>query len=170
MSIIKHDKLMIICQQYNEHNKLLILIFVIISPDYAQKRIRIRNTWGTVRFSNEIKIIFSVGLSKKAHVNEEIEREHQTYNDILQGDFIDDFFTMTTKIMMSFYCASQNCPYTHFVLRINDDVIANLIHLKDFLLSYLENSHNSLKNMIFGKMQTQSLIMIVTILQILYIL
>ena len=109
---------------------LLFISFVIIAPELLQKRNLIRATWANqVHFSNDLKIIFVVGMSKNDDVNDKIKKEFFTHQDIVQMKFNDSYYTITKKVMFSFKWIHTYCPNAKYALRINDDVFVNTFAL-----------------------------------------
>jgi hypothetical protein len=121
----------------------LFIAFVILSPSHFEKRMEIRQTWGNNKlFSNDFKLIFTIGASTNLTVNQMIIDEFRDHKDILQiNNFTDSYFTLTTKIMKSFKWISRYCNRSMYVLRINDDVMANTFHLINYFkkLDYKKN-------------------------------
>jgi beta-1,3-galactosyltransferase 1 len=138
------------CAKYNETNKLLVFIYVLVSVDYLKRRQAIRNTWANLTdnsFASDFRVIFLVGLSKREDLNEKLIEENRIYNDILQGKFFDSYQFLTDKNTMVFKWISTYCSHTHFVLKIIDDVVVNINGLFEFLNGYFKKNltiHNVL--------------------------
>jgi hypothetical protein len=114
----------------NENKSLLFISFVIIAPELFEKRNLIRATWANqARFSQDLKVIFVVGMSKNDDVNERIKQEFFTHLDIVQMKFNDSYYTITKKVMFSFKWIHTYCPNAKYALRINDDVFVNTFAL-----------------------------------------
>ena len=123
-----------LCSAQSEEENLLFVAFVIIAPHYFEKRNEIRNTWANKQFSDDLRVFFAVGQSKNETVNEQIRKEFQIHQDILQiNNLTDSYYIMTHKIMNSFKWISEYCSKAKFILRINDDVVVNTPKLiRDF--------------------------------------
>ena len=115
-----------------EPNKLYSLIIVVNSAGYNfNRRNHIRSTWGTLQpqASNEtLKVIFMVARSRNVTIDKLLMIESQKYQDILMGDFIDDYKNNTLKTIYSHYRINQACK-TNFLLKTDDDVYVNVIPL-----------------------------------------
>jgi len=122
----------------NSSETILFTAFVIIAPNSFHKRKLIRATWANkTLFSSKVKVIFVIGLpasssSKNGKVNEEIEREFSKYQDILQLNFVDSYYKITKKVMLSFKWIHTYCSETKYILRINEDVFVNTFELIRF--------------------------------------
>lgn len=133
-----------LCEPSSNKN-LLLICFVIIAPNYFEKRTLIRNTWGQKKFSQDMKLIFALGKSENETINRMIVEESDRNQDIIQKNFIDSYYNLTTKIMMSLNWISKHCSNSKYILRINDDVIVNTFSL----IKYLKQIDYK-KNQIFG--------------------
>ena len=129
----------------NSNTSVLLLTFVAIAPHLFDKRMLIRNTWGNKNLTQDMRLIFAVGRSKNETVNKMIIDESNLFNDIIQKNFTDSYYNLTTKIMMSFKWISKYCQNSKYVLRINDDVVVNTFSLIDYLKSIQYR-----QNQIFG--------------------
>lgn len=77
------------------------MLFLVKSyPSNFNNRSRIRRTWASVEKlqSKTYKVIFVVGESSLSYEKDLIKWESQLYKDILQCNFIDNFFNSTTKV------------------------------------------------------------------------
>jgi hypothetical protein len=87
-----------------------------------------------------------------------IHREHQSFKDILQIDFEDSYYGLTTKVITSFRWASTSCKIAHFVFRVNDDIAVSTPMLIKYLKK-LKNetiSDSNLDKIILGHLYTKS--------------
>lgn len=72
-----------------------IVIIVHSAPKNFAKRQTIRETWG---FDNAKSIVmFMIGTVSNSKLEQEITQEASTFNDIIQGNFIDTYRNMTYK-------------------------------------------------------------------------
>lgn len=138
----------------SSQKKVLLLAVVVIGAEFEEKRNLIRSSWGNkTGLRSDMRVIFAVALSLNEQTNKKIEQEAHKYNDILQEDFIDDYFNLTIKVIGAFKYVTENCrPDSYsFVMRINDDVVVR----RDELIKLLK-SFTSPKNLIIGHMLTMS--------------
>lgn len=141
--------------------KIRLVAIVMISAEYFKKRMVIRASWGNASLLDDplydLKVFFAVGWwSKDVNVNEKLKREAKIYNDIIQEDFVEDYFNITIKVIGSFKFIAEYCPNTDFVLRINDDMVPNMRHLIDFLSKIKTDNGGLAQNMIMGNIMPQS--------------
>jgi thymidine kinase len=116
---------------------------VIISPHQFEQRNHIRNTWANKQFNSDLKVIFTVALSKNQTVNKLLIDEFNFYGDILQiENLIDSYYNCSIKIMKTYKWISNYCSNTKYILKICDDVVVNtpeLIRNYKNLIAYKPN-------------------------------
>jgi hypothetical protein len=128
--MIDHEEEFILKPENNFCNTksmpLLFIVFVVIAPQYFEKRQLIRATRANKSISTEFRVIFTVGSSKNETINRMIKNEHESSKDMLQmNQFIDSYYNLTRKIMKSLKWVSSYCSNAKYILRINDDVVVN---------------------------------------------
>ena len=135
-----------ICEP-NTKQSILFVTFVSVAPHFFAKRNLIRETWGNKNsLHDEMRLVFSVGMSTNSTINKQIEDEFRLHKDIVQiNHFTDSYFNLTTKIMYTFKWIRQYCTNAKYILRINDDVVVN----KPALVNYF-SSLNYKTNSIYG--------------------
>lgn len=144
-----------------DKKKIRLVAIVMISAEYFKKRMVIRASWGNASQLNDplfdLKVFFAVGWWKKdAKINEKIKREAEIYNDIIQEDYVEDYFNITIKVIGSFKFIAEYCSNSDFVLRINDDMVPNMKHLINFLNQIKTDNGGLAQNMIIGNIMPQS--------------
>lgn len=119
----------------DENSKPLLLILVHSSANNFFRRQLIRNSWG--KATENLRIAFLVGQSPIEDINFEIKRESNKNGDIIQGDFQDTYHNITYKHTMGLKYFVYHCPEAKYILKIDDDVIANTPKLEKFLTEEL---------------------------------
>ncbi|CAG2237897.1 unnamed protein product [Mytilus edulis] len=107
------------------------LLFVVKSDvNHIAHRIAIRNTWGNT--SNPgIKLVFLVGYSPL--MKEFIQMESDTYKDIIQQNFLDDYHNNTLKTIMGFTWVATHCSGAKYIFFVDDDYIVNTKYIWNHL-------------------------------------
>ena len=116
-----------------KNQTVILFSYVFISIKSIEKRKIIRETWGNRNNFDELRVGFVVGLSVDYHVNELVKKENDLYGDIIQGDFIDSYRNLSFKSITAWKWISMYCQNANFVLKIDDDVVAQTFNLKKFL-------------------------------------
>lgn len=112
-----------------------LLILVKSSLEHFDKRRVIRQTWGFEnRFSDvQTRTIFILGKSYNIDVEKRIEEEHKQFGDIVQYDFIDEYYNNTIKTINAIKWASKYCNISRFYFFSDDDMYVSIKNLFRYL-------------------------------------
>lgn len=126
------------CTGHTEED--LLLIYAYSAPGNFEQRNRIRNSYGTVKEYEGIRIqtlFFLGGLSEERNsirFYKDIVNESQTYGDlVLDNGYIDAYRNLTLKGVSAIKWISTYCPNTFRVMKIDDDTMVNPYNLVTFL-------------------------------------
>lgn len=111
-----------------------IFVAVISAPGYIEKRQSIRDTWA--RLNSSIRVAFVLGLTDNAPIQQETEKEAETYGDIIQTDIMENPNNLTLKTVALLGWLNTYCPKISYVLKCDDDVYVNF-HNFGILLNHL---------------------------------
>lgn len=134
-----------LCPDLGKDMKLLVLITS--SPDHAEPRMAIRQTWGHFGQRKDIGVAFVLGASKINQVNDAIKTETDVYGDIIQAKFIDVYDNLTLKTVSMFEWVDSYCSLVPFVLKTDDDMFINIPKL----LAVVEK-YKSARRTIYGRL------------------
>ncbi|KAK3108429.1 hypothetical protein FSP39_007820 [Pinctada imbricata] len=127
-----------ICYTYREQDTdLLVLLFT--THQNVEARNALRETW--LSDSNDgpegrIRHAFLIGRSNNHTLETLIQEENDIHNDIVQGDFVDSYYNLTTKTMLGLKWFRTRCPNAKYILKTDDDVYVNIPGLKDLISTY----------------------------------
>jgi len=113
----------------------------------VDRRAAIRDTWGSAAATGRwpkdnmqkngscagLRLAFVLGLQGDEGMNRAVRQEHAHHNDIVQGDFIDDYHNMTLKSLLGLKVVDERCPGVSYLLKTDDDMIVNLPYLLQLL-------------------------------------
>ena len=111
-----------------------LIAMVTVGTDFFEKRLAIRSTWANLSRYPGMVVLFLLGKSPDEQINKRVQEESSMYQDIIQEDFLDSYDNLTLKVMMGFKWICQNCKFAKFVLKIDDDVVANTRVVLNFLM------------------------------------
>ncbi|KAK9874426.1 hypothetical protein WA026_002770 [Henosepilachna vigintioctopunctata] len=95
----------------------------------------------------EVRRVFLLGVTPdNKYINQKsVEDEARRYNDIVQGNFQEAYRNLTYKHVMGLKWVSQYCSKTKFVIKMDDDIIVNILKTMNLL-----NQWNAEKEFIAG--------------------
>ncbi|XP_050070143.1 beta-1,3-galactosyltransferase brn [Anopheles maculipalpis] len=135
------------------------LVFIVKSAmEHFDRRATIRKTWGYERRFSDVKIrtVFVLGRSRivpNRRLQSLVDLEYSTYRDIIQADFVDDYFNNTIKTMMGFRWAVSYCPRAKFYMFADDDFYVSAKNLLRYVRNpvnypeYLEETDEALRKL-----------------------
>jgi len=126
------------------------LILVTSSISHSDRRLAIRETWGSQQMldRSQVKILFLLGntATPDEALEEDIETENENYNDILREDFLDSYQNLTLKTLGGVKWGAIFCSQAQFVLKTDDDMYVNV----PLLTSYLATEYSGVDKVITG--------------------
>uniref|UniRef100_A0A914YKC2 Hexosyltransferase n=1 Tax=Panagrolaimus superbus TaxID=310955 RepID=A0A914YKC2_9BILA len=127
----------------NKSKNILIIVHSAVSNilERAYYRTTIGRDW--IRKYFGFDIIFVIGKPSSSQMQTLIVQEAQTYGDILQGDFDDNYYNLTLKAVVWMKYIAENCgEKNQIIVKTDDDVMIDLKRLKETLLQYTEQLQN----------------------------
>jgi hypothetical protein len=110
-----------------------LLVYVLTVPTYFDLREQARKTFANRNLFPTMNVVFVLGKSRVAVVNEAIEKENQIYGDIVQGDFIDSYFNLTFKSLMTWRWIEHNFKKAKYYMKLDSDVFLNSRKVIEFI-------------------------------------
>lgn len=95
--------------------KPTLLVMIVSAPSHFVRRKVLRDTWA--KNTKDVAIIFLLGNSEK--YNNEIKKENEQFEDILQGNFDDSYKNLTYKSVMAFKWMTYYCSGEMFSIFLN---------------------------------------------------
>ena len=124
-SPLKLKEFLIPNAHFCSENNLEILIYTHSAVDHFDLRLAIRNTWGSKALLDKEKaaLMFVLGRSfQNEKVQKKIMEEYLEYKDIVQADFIDDYYNLTYKAFMSIQWLKRYCKNVPIIIKTDDDI------------------------------------------------
>ena len=106
---------------------LTYIIYIYTTPNNVLPRKFLRQSWAT--YTRKSRTIFLVGRASSEDDELIITKELQLYGDIVQGDFIDSYETLTLKGLLGLKWITKYCAQAQFVIKADDDVVANMFEI-----------------------------------------
>ena len=115
---------------------LFLLILIHSYHSYIEKRMAIRETWGSISLSGkypgyqklfpEIVLLFVLGEHTEETKNKAVRIENDEYGDIIQGDFKESYKNLTLKHLFGLQFAVEYCSNAQYIIKMDDDIILNM--------------------------------------------
>ena len=129
------------------------LILVHSKASHVVRRSAIRYTWGSLarprnalrprwpsgeKINMTVRLVFVLGQMSDINstASQQISFESYNFQDILQGDFIDDYRNMTLKAMLGLKYVYRYCGKVPFILKSDDDMFIDLPQLLETMKAY----------------------------------
>ncbi|KAG7158713.1 Lactosylceramide 1-3-N-acetyl-beta-D-glucosaminyltransferase-like [Homarus americanus] len=81
-----------------------------------------------------------------------INKENMEYHDIIQGNFKEHYHNLTYKHIMGLQWATNYCPQTKYIIKMDDDIAVDLYQFRDRLKYRFEDR----ENLILGLLQVEA--------------
>lgn len=133
--------------------RLFFLVIVSSSPNNADRRTMIRQTWGNFNRTrlpgdHRWKVVFMMGKADADETNEAVMAEYERYEDLLIGNYTDQYRSIITKLLMAFQWASRvRCSY---ILKTDDDVYVDVPKLTQWLMKVRRNPTSFYGGVVFS--------------------
>ncbi len=114
---------------------VFLFVFIHSSVDHFDNRIKIRQTWGSIKKFNNLTVtkVFLLGKTQNSTLQSLVVTEAWKHKDIIQGNFIDHYRNLTYKHVMGHRWITEHCSHVKNVIKIDDDVFLNIPNALKFL-------------------------------------
>uniref|UniRef100_A0A3Q2DU33 Hexosyltransferase n=1 Tax=Cyprinodon variegatus TaxID=28743 RepID=A0A3Q2DU33_CYPVA len=97
-----------------------------------------QQTWGNETVAGGVGFVrlflLGTGKSLDAFLQSSIEEESRVYHDIIQQDYQDTYYNLTTKTLMGMNWVATYCPKVSYVMKTDSDMFVNTEYLVQKLL------------------------------------
>ena len=122
-----------------------ISVFIHSAVNYVNRRQTLRNTWVSDLKRLNISVYFALGLTNNHTIQQIIQTESQLYGDLIQFNFIDNYYNNTLKGISILRWISKFCRKSQYILKTDDDVMVNI----NEILNNLDNFNTGLSGSLF---------------------
>ena len=96
------------------------------SGKYYERRMTIRRTWGREAAKYKMRLLFVIGVPRNLIIERQLKAESDKYGDILQFNFIEDYYNLTLKAIAELKWAYRHCRNSRYMVKTDDDVVMNM--------------------------------------------
>nr|XP_022287728.1 beta-1,3-galactosyltransferase 5-like isoform X2 [Crassostrea virginica] len=127
----------------NNGSTTFLFMGVVSAAGNFQQRLAIRNSWGSpVKGDPSLTLVFFVGMSANIATKNTIQKENQSFRDIIEVDIEEKYDNLAKKSIKILEWALFHCNRAKYVLKIDDDMFLNVNLLKSDLKN--KNYSNSM--------------------------
>ncbi|XP_037045011.1 beta-1,3-galactosyltransferase 5-like [Bradysia coprophila] len=126
----------------NENQRTAVIV-VLSSRKNFYRRNLVRQTYGTVKNANNVRILTIIfvlansnGQEDDEANNNKLKEEADRYGDVIMGDFVDAYRNLTLKTIMAYDWITSYCRQAQIVVKTDDDVLVNIFELTRQLDSF----------------------------------
>lgn len=120
-------------------NGLNLLVVVFSGPNNFRERQLIRLTWGSKKslatLQGRSKVIFSLGRINNHTVQKLILEENEKSGDILQGDFLEDYYLLAQKSINVLTWVKETCTKVSWIVKTDDDTVHQIWEVNSLILN-----------------------------------
>lgn len=98
----------------------------VTSGKYFERRMTIRRTWGREASKYRMRLFFVIGVPRNLIFERQLKAESDKYGDILQFNFIEDYYNLTIKAIAELKWAWRHCSNSRYMVKTDDDVVMNM--------------------------------------------
>lgn len=93
---------------------------------YYDRRMTIRRTWAREASKYKMRVLFVIGVPKNLIYERQLKAEADKYGDMLQFNFIEDYYNLTLKAVSLLKWSYRHCRNSDYMVKTDDDVILNM--------------------------------------------
>ena len=74
--------------------------------------------------------MFCTGSTLDENIQRSLEVESQEYGDLVQGDFLDNYYNLSYKAIMGNLWVAEFCSQAEFLVKTDDDMFVDMYEVK----------------------------------------
>ena len=74
--------------------------------------------------------MFCTGSTLDENIQRSLEEESQEYGDLVQGDFLDNYYNLSYKAIMGNLWVAEFCSQAEFLVKTDDDMFVDMYEVK----------------------------------------
>ena len=74
--------------------------------------------------------MFCTGSTLDENIQRSLEKESQEYGDLVQGDFLDNYYNLSYKAIMGNLWVAEFCSQAEFLVKTDDDMFVDMYEVK----------------------------------------
>ena len=74
--------------------------------------------------------MFCTGSTLDENIQRSLKEESQEYGDLVQGDFLDNYYNLSYKAIMGNLWVAEFCSQAEFLVKTDDDMFVDMYEVK----------------------------------------
>ena len=120
------------------------------------KRQAQRKTWVSEAKKHNISVYFMIALSENQTTNQLLKEESNRYKDMIQMQFIDNYWNLTLKSVSILRWAQNKCKNSKLIIKTDDDTILNINKILNSLDQFKSGITGSVLSYSFLEIECES--------------
>ena len=84
--------------------------------------------------------MFCTGSTLDENIQRSLEEESQEYGDLVQGDFLDNYYNLSYKAIMGNLWVAEFCNQAEFLVKTDDDMFVDMYEVKTCFIDLDKNN------------------------------
>ena len=84
--------------------------------------------------------MFCTGSTLDENIQRSLEEESQEYRDLVQGDFLDNYYNLSYKAIMGNLWVAEFCSQAEFLVKTDDDMFVDMYEVKTCFINLDTNN------------------------------
>ena len=84
--------------------------------------------------------MFCTGSTLDENIQRSLEEESQEYGDLVQGDFLDNYYNLSYKAIMGNLWVAEFCSQAEFLVKTDDDMFVDMYEVKTCFINLDTNN------------------------------
>ncbi|XP_063001046.1 beta-1,3-galactosyltransferase 9 [Elgaria multicarinata webbii] len=117
--------------------EIFLLALIFSRPENSSRRDAIRGTWANLTHAKSYSTLalFVLGKPSSEAIQQEVIKEMEKHQDLIQGAFLDSPENQTIKTVMAMEWIITFCSQARFILKTDEGMFINLPTLVEYLLN-----------------------------------
>ena len=84
--------------------------------------------------------MFCTGSTLDKNIQRSLEEESKEYGDLVQGDFLDNYYNLSYKAIMGNLWVAEFCSQAEFLVKTDDDMFVDMYEVKTCFIDLDKNN------------------------------
>ncbi|XP_006811697.1 beta-1,3-galactosyltransferase 5-like [Saccoglossus kowalevskii] len=111
------------------------LVGIVSQASRFEFRAALRDSWANESLLNHLsaRAVFLVGAPQTQEIQNQLNKESEQYDDVIQGNFKESYRYLTLKTIMFFRWVYIYCSHVNYIIKSQDDAFVNVKRLDSLM-------------------------------------